>query len=47
VKARVRAVETTGVVQILAFTYTVSGGNIIHGHQTLVGTQNQAAGQSG
>ena len=46
VKARVRAVETTGVVQILEFTYTVRAGIITSGQQTLV-AQHPAAGQSG
>ena len=47
VNARIRAVETTGAVQILAFSYTVRAGIITHGQQTLLATQNPAGGQSG
>ena len=40
VSARIRAYETTGAVQTYALSYTVAGGVITSGQQTLLGTRN-------
>jgi hypothetical protein len=43
VSARIRAYETTGAVQTYALSYTVAGGVITSGQQTLLGTRNPAS----
>jgi len=47
VNAQIRAHETGGTVQTIALTYTVQAGVITQGQQTVLGTQNPSASQSG
>jgi hypothetical protein len=47
VNARITAYETTGAVQTYALSYTVRGGLITAGRQTLLATRKPAVAQSG